>query len=387
MKNRFKIITATLAVGAAATLAGCGGCIGCTSCSGCGGDTAVNTITRSNWFTGTSYSGIQPSFIDSGNAEENAKNHFSKEVIEYDVTYDKTNANNNNVSLDYKDGHFTTEFYATGYDWSKSGIPEGYAPEKATKEIVYYYKTELTVSVKFKMKTGDLKESDWYNDHVITEAYFRAAGNNLQPVYSRQQIVSTSPKNYQPVTLEQAIEHINVTYENYYNYNCTKVLSYTTENGEKAQKEYGNLNKLDKTLFDNSSLYIAVRSMKLSSNLSQPVALFSAAAGGIDEYAVVGTDSALTAEEKEVYTNALKGKDLFKADGDKTQVETVAVNVSYAGGDLHGTSQTVWYAAITDNDNNVPRATMLKLSVPISYSLGTLNFSLTEIKETLWNGK
>ena len=30
---------------------------------------------------------------------------------------------------------------------------------------------------------------------------------------------------------------------------------------------------------------------------------------------------------------------------------------------------------------------MLKLSVPISYSLGTLDYTLNSIESTLWNGK
>lgn len=379
MKKTLKLLTAGLAVGVAATFAGCGGCMGCSGCSSCGGSTASNTLTRSNWFTGTSYNGIQPSFIE-------GRDKFSPEKITYDVTYDKDRANNNNLELDYKDGTFTTEFYATEYDWKNSAIPEGYAPENAGKEVVYCYKTQLTISVKFTMKKGDLKSSDWCNDSIITEAYFRAAGNNLQPVYSKQVINSTSPENYQPTTLEQAMQEIKVTHENFYNYDCTKVLNKKTENGETTDKEYGGLNKLDKTLFDNSSLYIAVRSMKLSSSLSQPVALFSPVAGGINEYAIVGSDASLTASEKQTCTDILAGKGLFKAADEKTQIDATAVEISFAGGDLHGTSQTVWYASVTDNDNNIGRATMLKLSVPISFSLGTLNYSIKSIESTLWNG-
>ena len=103
MRNRTKILVASLAVGMAVTLTGCGGCFGC---RGCGGNTASNTLTRSNWFTGTSYNGIQPSFVEGGD-------NFSAEKISYDVTYDNTNAKNADVALDYKDGSFTTEFYAT----------------------------------------------------------------------------------------------------------------------------------------------------------------------------------------------------------------------------------------------------------------------------------
>lgn len=382
MKNKVKIIAASLAVGMAVTLTGCGGCLGCngcSSCAGCGGDTVSDTLTRSNWYSGTSYNGIQPSFTE-GNA------NFSKEQITYDVTYDGENANNEYVSLEYKDGIFTTEFYATEYDWGNAKIPDGFAPENPAKEVVYLYKTTLTISVRYTMKKGGNESSEWFNDSVETVSYFRAAGRNLQPVYSAQKIVSASPAGYQPKTLADAYKKIDVSYENFYSHGCDKVMSFTTENGEKTGKEHS-FDKLKATLFDNSSLYIAVRSMKLSSSLSQPVALFSAAAGGVDDYAIVGSDSGLSDAERADYTQKLAGKGLYKsAEKDDKGVETVAVRISYAGGNLHGTSQTVWYASVTDSDYNVSRATMLKLSVPISFSLGTLNYSLKEINSTLWNG-
>lgn len=383
MNNKVKLIAASLAVGMAAVMSGCGGCFGCSgcnSCAGCDGETVSSTLTRSNWYTGTSYSGIQPSFIE-------GHDNFSKEVISYDVTYDDTNASNANIALEYKEGKFKTEFYATKYDWASDAIPRGYAPEKPEKETVYVYKTTLTISVKYKMKTGDKAESEWFDDSVTTVSYFRAAGKNLQPVYSKQEIKSTSPANYQPSTLEDAYKEINVTYENFYNYSCNKVLNLTTEDGKTEENEH----KAGANVFDNSSLYIVVRSMKLSSSLSQSIKLYSPAAGGIDEYAIVGSDKGITANERAKFTEALSAKGLYKstaAEGEKDEgVSTAAVSVAFAGGDLHGSSHTVWYAAITDPDNNVSRTTMLKLSVPISFSLGTLNYSLNKVESTLWNGK
>ena len=376
MNNKVKILVASLAVGMAVTLTGCGGCFGC---AGCNNNSSSNTLTRSNWYTGTSYNGIQPSFVE---GHEN----FSKEQLTYEVSYDDTNASNGYFSVNYKDGAFTTEFYAKEYDWSNSAIPEGYAPEKGGKEIVYYYRTELSISVQYTLKVGDKAQSKWFDDHVVTESYFRAAGKSLQPVYSKQQIKSTSPASYQPSRLDEVYEEISVTYENFYSHNCTKILSKTTENGSTDSKEFTKLNKLDNTLFDNSSLYIAVRAMKLSSSLSESVNLFSAAAGGIDEYAIAGSKSELTLQEISDYTNLLSANGLYVSSGEEDNgVEATAVTISFAGGNLHGTTQTAWYASILNNDNNVSRATMLKLSIPISFGLGTLNYSLKEINSTLWN--
>ena len=378
MNNKVKIIVATMAVGMAATLTGCGGCLGC---AGCGGNSETTTLTRSNWFTGTSYNGIQPSFVE-------GHEKFSPEIITYKVSYDGTKASNAYYEVDYKDGEFTTEFYAVT-NWSSrvKSIPKGYEP-KNTKEVVYYYRTELTISVQYTMKVGDKASTGWIenHDHVITESYFRAAGKSLQPLYSKQVIVSTSPANYQPTKLKDAYQEVDVTYENFYNNDCTKILSKTTENGKTEQKEYDKLNKLDHTLFDNSSLYIAVRAMKLNSSLSEPINLFSAAAGGIDLYGIMSSDAELTNQERADYTEALTEKGLFKPSDKNKYVSATAVTVSYAGGDLQGTSQTIWYASIINPDNNISRATMLKLTVPISFNLGSLNYSLSEVNSTLWNG-
>ena len=60
---------------------------------------------------------------------------------------------------------------------------------------------------------------------------------------------------------------------------------------------------------------------------------------------------------------------------------------------MHGTTQTAWFAAVnisdsngntlSDEDNNVYRATMLRLTVPVSYSLGTIEYRLAEVVSVL----
>ena len=375
MKKSGKIIAASLAAGMLVTLTGCGGC------NGCGGTPVIDMVTRSNWYTGTSYNGIQPTFIK-------GHDNFKEEKIIYDVVYDATYAKNANYSLEYKDGQFITEFYATEFDWNATDIPKGYAGENPTKEIVYVFKTELTISVQYTMKVGNQATSKWFEDKVTSVSCFRAAGKRLQPVYSTQTIKSTTPNMYQPAKLEDAYKEVNLTYENFYSFNCDKVLSYVTENDGTIGKEH-DLTKIQGVLFDNSSLYIAVRSMKLSPTFSQAITLFNAAAGAADSYAVMGTDTALTDTERKNITAELEKAKLYKPtakEGEEDKgVQSTAVNIAYNGGDLHGSAQTVWYASVTDRDNNIPRATMLKISTPLPYSLGTLIYTLSDVKSTLFN--
>lgn len=377
MKKLFKISVAALAAGAAVTLAGCGGC------AGCSGNSKNYAPTNSNWYTGTSYKGIQPSFV-----KDDAHPEYKPEVIDYEVTYSPYDGNSS-YTVNYTDGSYRTEFYAEKYFWKDNPV---YAEDK--EEILYCYKTQFEITVEFTLKSSGAK-TQAFKDSAVSVAYFRAAGRNLQPVYSYQKMVSHSPANMTAASLEGIYREVNVVYENFYDYNCTEVTTFTTENpaenyvrDENSRKKHTGLDKLNYSLFDNSSLYIAVRSMKLSPSLSQRICLFNASAGGVSEYGVSGTEAALGETEHAAISAELEKNGLFVPDTEKeiTKVPAVAVHLNFVGGDLSGTTQTAWFAAITDADKNIGRTTMLKLSVPLSYGLGTLNYTLKTVQSTLWNG-
>lgn len=385
MKRLIKIASTVLMAGAAASLAGCAGCSGC---AGCNGETKNTTLTNSNWYTGTSYKGIQPSFIvDSENPDN------QKEILVYDVNH-AGDSDNSSYSAEYREGSFTTEFYAVNYDWKTNAQFPANPDDTDSVETLYYYRTELSIEVRFTMKTGANDSSEWFKDSVINESYFRAAGKNLQPVYSNQIIKSTSPSGYQASSLKNAYVSVDTAYENFYNRECTKVVSITKAAGkDESKKEFDNLHKVKNSFFDNAYLYTAVRSMKLSPNFSQNINLFSAAAGGISTYKISGSSSPLGNEDRKKATEALIKAELYTpvtqdSDGNTVEdagINSVAMNINYAGGELSGTTQTVWYAALENADNNTARCTMLKISTPLSYNLGTLNYTLKTVESTLWN--
>lgn len=389
MKKFYKITLAVLSIGLAATLAGCNGC------SSCNNSRKNLTVTNSNWFAGTSYKGIQPSFII--NDIENKENDIrwnDIEDIDYEMTFTKPNEGkaNSDYSVDYKDGSFKTKFYAFHYDWNK--LEPCNKPENTDEniEVLYYYETQMNVSVQYTFKDG--AKSEWFEDSMISECYFRAAGKSLQPVYSKQEIKSTSPNKNKPKSLEDSYKSIDVVYENHYNRNCTEIKSVTKEAGKEASEKVYSVKKVKNTLFDNSSLYIAMRSMKLSVDYSQTISLFSAAEGGVSSYAVNGSETPLGDKIKAVSDELAKNGLYYPVTQDDEGnpiedkgINTVAMNINNVSGNLYGTTQTVWYAAIENQDNNTARATMLKISIPVSYNLGTLNFTLKNINSTLWNGK
>lgn len=378
MKKFHKIAAIIAAAVATSTLAGC---TGVTNCSSCGGSKmSNNALTNSNWFVQTGYKGIQPYFVE-GN------DNFSAEKLVYEVTADSKF--NGFYKVEYETGTYTTEFYACEYDWNADGIPEKYRSE--SKEIVYCLKTEFSISGKF--VRGE--EEKAFSDSIVTESYFRSAYYNLKPVYSRQEMKVTSPAAYRPASLADAYKSYEVTYENHYNYRCTEVTSEKTENGQTATKVRGKLNKTSNSLFDNSSLYTAVRSLKLSDSLSQSVDLFNAQSGGISTIKLSGSGTKLGKEELAGISQVLAAKDLYVPvtkdeegnDIEDSGVPTVAVSIAYDGGDMSGTTQKVWYTALSDADNNTARCTMVKLEMPLPFSLGTLNFTLKEVTSTIWNNQ
>ena len=370
MKKIFKLSLTLAVTGTVVLLAGCGGC------AGCSGDAKNLTVTSSNWYTGTSYKGIQPSFIDS-------HEKFKPEIIHYNVSFVPPETGNSTYSVEYDKGTYKTVFYATGYDWNSNPV---YPQEREEDEILYCFESEFKIKVKYTLKSSG-ESTDWFSDSVNTVSYFRAAGKNLQPVYSRQEINSTSPANYQVGALADTYSEVKVNYDNYYNFDCTEVTTFTQENGgEKVKGSPYSFNKNNLSLFDNSSLYIAVRSMKLSPSTSANISLYSPAAGGVSSYSVAGQNKSLNEDEHTAITEVMKSADLFVPEEEVTKVPAVAVNVNYTGGTLYGTTQTIWYAYVSNPDNNTPRATMLKMTVPLSYNLGALNYTVGKIESTLWNG-
>lgn len=110
-----------------------------------------------------------------------------------------------------------------------------------------------------------------------------------------------------------------------------------------------------------------------------------APAGNLQNYNLLGGELALGEHERPIIESELKENKLFvpEKDGENEKpLETVAIGVQYDG-ELSGVSQIYWFTKITNPINNVGRATMVKMSVPITYSLGTLNYTLQEIQSTL----
>lgn len=379
MKKRIGIFAVTLATCVTVGLSGCSK----------GGVNVANL--NSNWFAYTMGDIIQPTFIEDND-------NFQSEEIVYDVTF-TPEQNSLGYTLSYDKGTYTTTFKAvklstetletiTDTEYNRAEYTEKL--EAVGGVTAYYYETNYAISGKFTV--SDME--DKFNDSTVTKCYFLSVGEKLRPLYSYRAIKSTSPSN------KGVYKKIDVVYECFYKFDGSAVKSYTTDNlaegkiTEKTQSLGGAAN----TLFDVAAFNIAVRATNLSAGtgLSQAISAYSTP-DGIGNFTVKGSDKALVLDKDNdknktalaELTDKMTAAGLFvpeppKDDEPAKELSTVAVDITY-NGDLSGVSQTYWFTAVSNPYNNTGRATMLKVSSPLPFGLGTLDFTLSNITSTLWN--
>ncbi|MBD5632259.1 MAG: hypothetical protein HDP34_03405 [Clostridia bacterium] len=362
----------------------------------CGGSTKNNAALSSNWYANTAFKYIQPT-ITEGN--ENFTATEGAEKITYKVSYQAPEIGNGTYEVNYPGNNtYTTEFYAKTFVVSAltdGDYRSGY-PSKAGF-TAYYYKTVLDIqTITYKLKASG-EEKSFEGDKVVTECYFMPVGDYLRPLYSKQTVKSTSPANLQANALENgnAYKLIESEYENFYSYDGKSAKSVKKDilTGETTVTVNNNLGDCKNSLFDFTSLNIVARATNLTTSLSQVLSLYSPESG-VQNYTLTGSDTPLSTDEstaatlKTDFENKLYEKGLFKRvndnEGNPVGLKTIAVSVLY-GGEKSGVSQTYWFAAIDNAANNTGRTTLLKMSVPLTYNLGTLNYTLQSFESTLWN--
>lgn len=370
MKKRFAVTAAVIGASCAVVLSGCAGCAGC-------GQVSKNIASlNSNWYANTNYKKIQPTFTEGNDL-------FQKEDLEYKVTFEKPASGNKYYSVEYSEGVYATQFYAAAFDRETYCCEEfkGSYPEKLT---AYYYKTQLDIpTVTFTMG-GETKTFD--GDEMTTECYFLPVENYLRPLYSKITVKSTTPSSAQPKDLQSAYRELDYVYTTYYNYDCTAVKTVVNDGTQTSEKTSDSVKSAQSTVFDTASLNIVARASKLGDSLSQPVSLYTPTSG-LDTYTLANAASSLSDDEKTALQALLSENSLYKAEydgeGKEIGLKTNGVSVLY-GGQLAGVTQTYWFAAIDNPNNNTGRTTMLKLATPLSFGLGTLNYTLNKINQRIY---
>ncbi len=372
MKKRSGFAVASLALGCAVLLSGCGGC------ASCGGTNKNIADFSSNWYANTAYKKIQPTFTEGNGAE------FSPEKLSYTVSFDGSHASNKSYQVNYAVGTYSTEFYATVFDKETYAHADFKNTYPETAPVVYCYKTKLDIpSVTFIMG----EETKTFNgDKVETLGYFLSVENSLQPLYTYTKINSTTPAELQVNSIEQTYKQIDAEYTSYYNYYGNEAITLIKNGGKETTRMLSGLEYAENTIVETSYLDIVARATKLNGNFAQTLSI-NTPARGLQSFTLSGSAATLTEAEKPAVKTLLENNNLYNPplDGEGKEKDFVtAVSVNF-NGEQSGVSQTYYFAAIANPRNNSGRATMLKLSVPLSFGLGTLNYTINNIESTLWN--
>ena len=401
--KKTKILAAVAACTAAASLTVLAAC----------GSANPHLSVDSYWYV-DGFEGIQPTSID---PEENGR---TAEVLLYNLTFDNESAANNYYRVNYfTDGadfengenahYYKTTFYATEFDWSSDTVAEGYRMTQAdvdslpeadkarmdgTKETVYVLETELKISGEYVFGNGEAttENSVQFSDYINTKSYFRSARNGLEPVYSTQSVHTTTPLALRPLSADEMCEELEYTYTVSYNFECTQAQYTFAEDG--AQAETKTANKLQGTysMFDNNTLYTAIRGMSLSSSFGATVSLFVPADGGLVNVNITGGGRGeLNTETQSGIIKALKDAygEPEVPESDKEEEDTASHSYLYYNlvsvrlSDSKGAARTAMYSAVDDEDDNTYRATMLYLNQPLSYNLGRWEFTLDKVVSVL----
>ncbi|MCD7729610.1 MAG: hypothetical protein LUI60_06850 [Clostridia bacterium] len=385
MKKIFKILAVTVAA------AGVVGMAGCTSSSS-------GISLDSFWFIDT-YPGIQNSAIG------------TEEVLKYDVTLDEDTQGNTSyhMTLDTEKEHsFVTKFGVGVYNWDNQG-KDGFTKIDSTNaatytvgsnaEVVYYLETSLVYSGAFVLgdttvaATADNSVS--FDDEITTVTYFRSAQKGLTPLYSYSYVHTTSPNTYTAAdTVSAMCAELNYEYEVFYDKGCTQATYYyrglANTEAEDAEKTntLSDLDDLDYTVFDNNQLYAAIRGMNLSADFSETISLVIPANGGVTDVSVTGADAGTLDSSDEnqakiiAALEAQYGQAPAATDDSTGGISYNPVSIT-TDSDYSGITQTAWFAAVEDENDNQYRATLLYLAIPMSYDLGTLEYTLTEVSSVI----
>lgn len=370
MKAFSKIIAVAIAAAGVATVAGCAG-----------STPSAKTVTNANWNVRTSTS-VEKNFT------ERWLSH--REVAVYSISLAKGNNGTYSVAYD-EGGYYKTEFGMAYFDWGDvEGLPEGYAPAEITSEIAYVYKTEMKLSGTYTLTKSGEKVN--FEDSVESVCYYRLACDNLQPIYSYQVIKNTAPNALNAATVESMYIKTDDVYTTFYNANCTKATIVHKDNlktDDAAMTEVRLTSKEGYSLFDNSQLRAAVRAFNISGIATHIFNVLVPQNGGIQACAVTSTTPAELDSENEAHKLIIDALDncdddyIFfdKGEGDKQRnyrYNAVTMGL-YVDSAMTGSSPTFWYSTVENSEINYTRCVLLRMSTPLSFGLGTLNYTLSSL--------
>ncbi len=278
------------------------------------------------------------------------------------------------------------EYYTVEYCGKDNSKPGTYTTKlEYLADNTYRYSTSLTIDVTFTLASG---ASATKTDRITTQTTFKKADSSLQPISSLKSVHAHSPNDYAALVLENV-------------YNDEGVL---TEKGAFTEYQYefkieykddlsgGVLTKTDlsthKTLLlpkdeptktvpfsitdkkytylDNEQYLFALRGISSEQLASaKTVSMFNASLEAMETVATTPSSAAKTSFDLILNGGEKKGYEI--------EYIPLTIKTNNKDADL---AQTLWYAKTTNSNDNLYRNVLLKMTVPMSYGLGSLIYTL-----------
>ncbi len=295
---------------------------------------------------------------------EDLQNTF-EEVLTYDVTFDKEGASGLEgigYALDYKEGTYTTSLVKKD-------------------NVTYEYTTTLSIKVSYDLKNDD-KEGTSYEDYVWTKVTFQSAQkNSLKPIQSEKRMIIHAPlDNNKPTAVEDCFIETNYAIVTKYDTENDKInrseLTKRTDKEKSMQaptqegaapvqptvQEFSKGKKL--TYLDNEQILFALRGISTETTSAK----FQAYAPLLDQVQTVGL-TFTASEENETQPQTLTVNGVKSDLSFKYRTASVKLNEKNPG----ATQEAI--LSIGENDRNL----LLQFTTPLSYSFGSLIYTLTTV--------
>lgn len=272
----------------------------------------------------------------------------TNETLSYAVSFE---AAAENTFLSYGEGtytmHLTTE---------TTGLADG------TSDLCYHLHAELSVPVTFTVNG----ETESFTDSVISDVYFHGSKERLlQPVRSEKYVLTHSPVSASPSSLEGAYSAYEYTYMTTYDASCANAdikIEFTQPEDVNAITDSVELTGSG-TYLDNEEIIFAMRGVSMSSTSA------FRSINPVKRAVETVTMSEAPASASERLTFSLNGESAER------EITTYTFSLGYSGSNP-GQPQTYTYAGVTSANDNLYRSALLRMEVPVLYSLGTLRYTL-----------
>ena len=271
------------------------------------------------------------------------------ETLEYKVTHEKG-------------GGLDVLGYSVSYGEGK------YVTNLKTHPQGYIYTTSLTIPVTFQYGEDEAVSAQ---DSVTTEVIFLRSKDALRPISSTKNVVSHTPLSGGEASSNNCYSLYDFSVVTTYpeEGKATSTTTYNVEGEEDPVVFSSTFNTNDKkySYLDNEQLLLALRAISPSVS-SGSVKIYNPF---IETKQKI--DFSFAAETGAEFSYTLNG-------------EAVKTNVTYRPVSLTiddrnpGGTQTAWIAKRTNAQENENRNMMLKLVVPLSYSMGNLVYELVSVK-------